>query len=57
MLASCSMVAKEPKPNGAVKKETQQINEIKTIIGTIQKSLNAQKIALEAVEKRVNALD
>jgi len=57
MLASCSMVAKEPKPDGAVKKETQQLNEIKTLLDTIQKDLKAQKIALETVEKRVNLLD
>jgi len=57
MLASCSMVAKEPKPDGAVKKETQQLNEIKTLLGTIQKDLEAQKLSLEAVEKRVNLLD
>jgi len=57
MLASCSMVAKEPKPDGAVKKEAQQINEIKTLLYTIQKDLEAQKIALKAVEKRVNLLD
>lgn len=61
VLASCSMVAQEPTPKVVVPNETDQLstqlNEIKTLLGTIQNTLSSQARSMEVFEQRLNALE
>ncbi|MBI9090340.1 MAG: tol-pal system protein YbgF [Desulfobacterium sp.] len=67
MLASCSMVGQKPTPKPGVQpevvvpKETEQLNtqlnEMKTLLGTIQNTLSTQERSIQVLGQRLTALE
>ncbi|MCP4115930.1 MAG: tol-pal system protein YbgF [Desulfobacteraceae bacterium] len=67
MLASCAMVTPKPAPEPAVQPEVAapgeteqinaQLNEIKTLLGTIQNTLSSQERSIGVLEQRIDALE
>jgi len=67
MLASCATVTPKPAPAPAVQPEAAvpseaeqlnaQLNEIKTLLGTMQNTLSSQERSIGVLEQRINALE